>query len=235
VEGALAMTDSRDNVLAAVARGVRVGTLPPSARLEHPGPPPALNRTADREGMIASFATELGRLSGTVHRVSDEAAARQQVLSLLDERHVRRVLAWDDEWLTPRDLGDVLRRHDVTLESCWLPPTVPERTLRLKALDDVVVGITGAHAALADTGSLIVVSGPGRGRIASLLPPVHIAVIRAEQLSPSLGHFLASNPHVADMGSNLVAITGPSRTGDIEGTLVLGVHGPGDLQVVLIG
>ena len=42
-------------------------------------------------------------------------------------------------------------------------------------------------------------------------------------------------PDVADVGSNVVAITGPSRTGDIEGTLVLGVHGPGDLHVIVIG
>ncbi len=64
-----------------------------------------------------------------------------------------------------------LRDAGVVVEPCWLPPDGPERTARLKALDDVVVGITGAHGALADTGSIVVVSGPGRGRIASLLPP----------------------------------------------------------------
>ena len=123
----------------------------------------------------------------------------------------------------------------MTLEPCWLPAAGPERAARLQALDPVPVGLTGAFAALADTGSVVVISGPGRGRIASLLPPTHIAVVRAEQLFPSLGHFLAANAGAADLGSNMVVITGPSRTGDIEGTLVLGVHGPGDLHVVLIG
>ena len=229
------MTDSRDNVLAAVARGVRVGSLPPGASLEHPGAPPPLIRPSDREGMIASFTRELEKLMGTVHRVADDAQAQTRVLELLDARGARRVLAWDDEWLRPAGLGQVLRTAGVMTESCWLPPDGPDRGSRLKALDDVVVGLTGAYGALADTGSIVVVSGTGRGRIASLLPPTHIAVIGADQLSPTLAAFLSANPGVADVGSNVVAITGPSRTGDIEGTLVLGVHGPGDLHVIVIG
>jgi L-lactate dehydrogenase complex protein LldG len=229
------MTDSRNNVLAAVARGVRVGALPPGARLDHPGAPPPLDRPSERQGMIASFTRELEKLMGTVHRVADDGQAQARVLELLEARGVARVLAWDGEWLRPAGLGDTLRTRGIVVEPCWLPPDGPERTSRLKALDDVVVGITGAHGALADTGSLVVVSGPGRGRIASLLPPVHIAVIGADQLSPTLATFLSANPDIADVGSNVVAITGPSRTGDIEGTLVLGVHGPGDLHVIIIG
>ena len=229
------MSDSRDTVLNAVARGVRVGPLPPGASLEHPGSPPPLDRPSDREGMVASFTRELEKLMGTVHRVADAAHATACVLELLAERGVHRVLAWDDQWLQPAGLGSSLRGAGIAVESCWLPQEGAERTARLKALDDVVVGITGAHGALADTGSIVVVSGPGRGRIASLLPPVHIAVIGAEQLSPTLSTFLGANPAIADVGSNVVAITGPSRTGDIEGTLVLGVHGPGDLHVIVIG
>ena len=229
------MTDSRDNVLATVARGTRVGPLPPGATLEHPGAPPPLARPSDREGMIASFTHELQKLMGTVHRVADDGQAHARVFELLEARGVRRVLAWDDQWLRPADLGHALRTRGIVVEPCWLPADGPDRTARLKSLDDVVVGITGAHGALVDTGSIVVVSGPGRGRIASLLPPVHIAVIGAEQLSPTLAAFLAANPSIGDVGSNVVAITGPSRTGDIEGTLVLGVHGPGDLHVIVIG
>jgi L-lactate dehydrogenase complex protein LldG len=229
------MSDSRYNVLAAVARGVRVGGLPPGARLEHPGKPPHLDRVGDREGMIESFTLELSKLSGFVHRVGSDAEAVAQVRALVGERGADRVLAWDDEWLQPAGIGDALRRDGVSLEPCTMPATPLERAARLQDLDPVLVGLTGAHAALADTGSIVVVSGPGRGRMASLLPPTHIAVLRAEQMHPSLGHFLAASPDVVDVAANMVVITGPSRTGDIEGTLVLGVHGPGDLHVVLIG
>jgi len=229
------MTDSRDDVLAAVTRGVRGGLLPPGARLEHPGPPPPLDRVTDREGMIESFTLELSKLSGFVHRVGSDAEAVAQVRALVAERGADRVLAWDDEWLQPAGIGEALRREGVALESCVLPAARDARAARLQELDPVLVGLTGAHAALADTGSVVVISGPGRGRVASLLPPTHVAVVRAEQLSPSLGTFLAANPDVVEVGANMVVITGPSRTGDIEGTLVLGVHGPGDLHVVLIG
>ena len=104
----------------------------------------------------------------------------------------------------------------------------------LTELDDVRVGLTGAVAGLADTGSLVLVSGPGRGRIASLLPPLHIAMLRVSQLHPTYAAFLAAHPQIEDAGSNLVLITGPSRTADIEMTLTRGVHGPGEVHVVLI-
>jgi L-lactate dehydrogenase complex protein LldG len=229
------MTDGREVVLAAVTRGVRSGALPPGASLDHPGAPPPVARASDREGMIESFTLELSKLSGHVHRVVSDAEAIAKVRALLADLGATRVLAWADEWLQPAGLGDALRGEGVAIEPCTLPADPAARAARLQELDPVRVGVTGAHAALADTGSVVVVSGPGRGRIASLLPPTHIAVVRAEQLYPSLGVFLAGNRDVVEVGANLVVITGPSRTGDIEGTLVLGVHGPGDLHVVVIG
>ena len=228
------MKDDRFNVLAAIARGVSRGPLPPGALREHPGAGPPPPRPSDVESMIASFSRELTALAGRVHVVEDDRAAVGQVLELVRARGASRLLAWDDAWLAPPGIGDALRAEGLTLESCWLPADREARTARLEALDDVVVGLTGAHAALADTGSLALISGPGRGRIASLLPPVHIAVIRASQLYPSLPHFMAANPGAAEIGSNLVFITGPSRTGDIELTLTLGVHGPGEVHVVVV-
>lgn len=226
------MKDDRFNVLAAIARGVSRGPLPPGALRDHPGAGPPPNRPSDVESMVDSFTRELTALKGVVHRADDDAAAANQVLELIRAQGATRVLAWDDEWLAPPRVGAFLRDAGITLEPCWLPPDRDARTARLEALDDVVVGLTGAYGALADTGSLALVSGPGRGRIASLLPPVHIAVVRLSQLYPSLPHFMAANPGVAEDGSNLVFITGPSRTGDIELTLTLGVHGPGEVHVI---
>ena len=83
-------------------------------------------------------------------------------------------------------------------------------------------------------------SGAGRGRLASLLAPIHIAVLRADQIARGLGQALdliqqRYGPDVFAESSNLTLISGPSRTGDIEQTLVLGAHGPRELHVVLIG
>lgn len=229
------MTGSRYNVLAAISRNIRVGTLPPGAALEHPGAGPLAVRPTDRESLVAGFTRELEALTGKVTRVTDDRAATAHIRGVLAERGLRRALAWDDEWLNLPGLSDALRSDGVVLESCWLPAEPVARAARLQELDHVGVGLTGAVGGLAETGSLALISGPGRGRIASLLPPVHIAVLRVEQLCPTLAHFLAANPGVADVGSNLIVITGPSRTADIEMTLTRGVHGPGEVQVVLIG
>ena len=87
---------------------------------------------------------------------------------------------------------------------------------------------------LAETGSLIVHSSPTEPRSGSLLPPVHIAVARREQIVADL--FDVLEPYSAERSppSNLVLITGPSKTGDIELKLVTGVHGPGEVYVIIL-
>ena len=227
------MTDGRLNVLSAIDRQLRLGTLPPSGSLQHPGV--STSRQEAPADLVAQFTRELEALAVTVHHEADDRAATARVLALLDERGASRVLAWDPEWLNCPGLSEAIDAHGIVREPCWLPAGAAERRARLAAIDDVRVGLTGALAGLADTGSLALVSGPGRGRIASLLPPMHVAVLRADQIVPSFGACLAAHPHIADEGSNLVLITGPSRTADIERTLTRGVHGPGHVHVVIIG
>ena len=79
-------------------------------------------------------------------------------------------------------------------------------------------------------------SAPGSERLASLLPPVHVAVIEAAQILPDLFDLFARlqiSGH-PEMPSNLTLITGPSKTGDIELRLTTGVHGPGEWHVIII-
>lgn len=101
------------------------------------------------------------------------------------------------------------------------------------AADKAQVGITSAEYALADTGTLVVMS-VAEPRLASLLPPVHIAVIESARILSGLDELLTRVPLPADLGASMVLITGPSRTADIEQILVRGVHGPGELHVVVI-
>jgi L-lactate dehydrogenase complex protein LldG len=101
------------------------------------------------------------------------------------------------------------------------------------AVDKAAVGITGAEYALADTGTLVVMSAK-EARLVSLLPPVHIAVIEADCILSGLDAFLLRVPRPGDSSASTVLITGPSRTADIEQILVRGVHGPGELHVVIL-
>jgi L-lactate utilization protein LutC len=103
-----------------------------------------------------------------------------------------------------------------------------------KACVEADCGITSADYALADTGSLVMMSGHEESRMVSLLPPVHIAVLPVSRLLVNLDEVLERVPTPADVTSSMVFITGPSRTADIEQILVRGVHGPGEITVVLV-
>jgi L-lactate dehydrogenase complex protein LldG len=96
------------------------------------------------------------------------------------------------------------------------------------------VGITCADYALADTGTLVMLSSMEEARMISLLPPAHIAVVPKSRIIGGLDELLTRVPKPADLTSSMVLITGPSRTGDIEQILVRGVHGPGEIHVVVI-
>ena len=96
------------------------------------------------------------------------------------------------------------------------------------------VGISSADAALAETGTLTVQSGPQRSRLATLLPPVHLALVPAGRLTTDIFTW-ASERAGAAFPANLVLISGPSKTADIEQTLAIGVHGPKRLIVILYG
>jgi L-lactate dehydrogenase complex protein LldG len=103
----------------------------------------------------------------------------------------------------------------------------------LDASYEVDVGITDVWAAVAETGSLVVRSSARHGRAVSLVPPHHVAVVERAQIVPDLID-LMHKIDAAGTGSGVVIITGPSKTADIEMNLVVGVHGPGSVEVFLI-
>jgi L-lactate dehydrogenase complex protein LldG len=95
-------------------------------------------------------------------------------------------------------------------------------------------GITSADYALADTGTLVMLSSPQEARMISLLPPAHIAIVPRARILTGLDELFSLLPNPAESTSSMVLITGPSRTADIEQILVRGVHGPGLLSVVVV-
>ena len=95
-------------------------------------------------------------------------------------------------------------------------------------LYEVDAGITDAVCAFAESGTIVVTSGPQRNRGTWLIPPIHICVLRASQILPDL---LDWKP--AALPTSLTFITGPSKTADIEGILITGVHGPRAVHIFL--
>jgi L-lactate dehydrogenase complex protein LldG len=92
--------------------------------------------------------------------------------------------------------------------------------------------VSEAAYGLADTGSVVLAASPDEPRARSLLPEVHVSLLREDRILPGLAELFAT--YGRDLPSALAIVTGPSRSADIEQTLTVGVHGPGEVHVVLL-
>ncbi len=186
---------------------------------------PVTRIEGQRAELMQRFIAEAERVRGMVHRVANDDEARQQVIALLQQRSARTVVRWDG---LPVDVDRGLAEAGIATVS---------GTMQEVAHADA--GITSASCAIAATGTLVLEMGPGRSRAASLLVPVHLAIVRASQLVPRLEDYLArqraNHLQAFDDSSNIVFVTGASRTADIEMSVVYGVHGPLELHIVMIG
>lgn len=190
------------------------------------------------ERLLERFTRELKNLFGEVYPVQGEDEARACALGLLHQHGARRILAWDFRYIPVFGLEEAIRAEGI--EILQPEPYTENRAETLNWAETAQVGLTGADAALATTGSLVVTTAPGKGRIPTVLAPVHLAIIRQEQILPRLETWIACQradglPAFGGASANFCLITGPSRTGDIEMELILGVHGPGKVAVIVVG
>ena len=171
---------------------------------------------------------------GDLHPVQSAAAALDFLLAEFPARGIHPLLCWDPRQLAIPGLAQAYRAHGIELIPSRVPD--PDRQADFQRLEPLPLGLTAADAALARTGSIILHADRDQGRLASLLPPVHYALLPTGRIYPDLAAWLAA-PGVADRiaaSSNTIIITGPSRTADIAQTLTLGAHGPKEVHVILI-
>ncbi len=176
------------------------------------------------------FMIEATSAGASVHGPVGAAEVAPLVRSLIGPRGDRRVLAWGPEALGIPDLSPRLEADGLVLVRPDVPAEPAARERALGELGEVAFGLTATVGALADTGTVVVASGPGRSRLAWLLPETHIALVDAQAVHTGMAAFFAAAPSPA---AHLAFITGPSRTADIELTLTRGVHGPRDLHVIV--
>lgn len=187
------------------------------------------------EGLLARFTTEFKNLLGEPFVVEGDEAACDKVLELLKSHNATDILAWDFKHIPVQGLEAAIKSNDITIHQPEMHDEFRAETL--ETIRDAQVGLTGVDVAIAATGTLVVSTGPGKGRIPTVLAPVHIAVVTLEQIVPQLEDWVAQQRAngLADLttSANICFISGPSRTGDIEMQMILGVHGPGKVQVVV--
>ena len=171
----------------------------------------------DTDGLVDAFTSALTSLGGVARRIDDHEARAAFVADALALANATRVVVTNERECD--GVREILADHDVEL--------VDYDDAAAVATCDV--GITGARAAIALTGSIVVDAGRAGGRTVSLLPPLHLAFVRADAIVATPGDVWRSL--ASPMPSNLVQITGPSRSADIELIITLGVHGPRALWV----
>ncbi len=110
----------------------------------------------------------------------------------------------------------------------------PLETWKAKLFDTVDAGFTVARSGLAATGTLVLAPDTGSPRTMSLVPPTHIALVYASTLHPDLHSAVRTENWDDGMPTNLVMVSGPSKTSDIQQTLAYGAHGPRKLWVVIV-
>lgn len=179
---------------------------------------------------VARFGESLTAAGGHLHVVAERASAAQVVLDLVRSRGIRRVHLGRGDVLEALALVEPLRALGAEVVEVGTA-TADKR----EKLFQAELGVSGVDYLLAETGSIVLLSRPEQPRLLSLLPPLHIAVAERRQiLSDLFDLFSATGAGVDDLPACVSIITGPSKTGDIELRLVTGVHGPGEVHVVLI-
>jgi len=209
---------SRESILSQVraALGRGEGQAPSAA-------PPARLRIPEieLEFRIENFLRALGGLAAKTCLAASPADACGYVANLLEGRSA---VASNAPLLRECGITDLPGVSSGFTEAAALRPAVSE----------AAVGITSADYALADTGSLVMLSSREEARMISLLPPVHVAVVPRSRILSGLDELFSILPCPGEATSSMVLITGPSRTADIEQILVRGVHGPGEIHVLVV-
>ena len=186
------------------------------------------------------FREEFERVAGVFHQVANIDEVPGVIHRIAQERQAKSVLSWH-----PGALGLDLRGSlgaqgfSVTMAPDGDPDAAARESHR-DAAARAEIGVTGVDWALAETGTLVLVSGRGRPRSTSLLPATHVVVFGRDSLIESLEQVgimleaLHLTPALSMSGAVINLITGPSRTADIELTLTRGVHGPKEVHAIFV-
>jgi L-lactate dehydrogenase complex protein LldG len=198
------------------------------------------------EELLPKFEAELTKVAGVAHRAASRQTLEEILKAILSHANATSVVLSRNPLLAALNLEPLLRAWGKGV-SVWQPsgvgnaPGAGDGSLMAfaEASFAATVGITGVEFALAETGSLVVTSWTEGAQLASLAPPVHVALYRRSQLVASLDEVLeklpvARTPEQAVPGRSVVFITGTSRTADIEQILIRGVHGPGEVHAILV-
>ena len=208
------ITTSKERILKKIRKALSQTTPQPFPNVETTNP--IFQPQADDLEII--FAEQFTAIQGNFIYCESEAEFVHNLNALVEEKKWGNLFGWETE------LGELFRKHNYD-------------KLRIgKNLDRADVGVTLCEALIARTGTILLSSRQESGRSLSIYPPIHVCVAYTRQLVYDIKEALHNiqQKHEGNMPSMITLATGPSRTADIEKTLVLGAHGPKEVYVFLI-
>ena len=211
------------------------------------------NRSAaERQQLIGRLMEMAAPINLKVTILKDRADATAAVVDLVRDKEPefgdqKQVVMWQHPLLASLNLADALAAQNVPLHVTEFKISASdeasmkqERGLIRKNVIDSYIGITSADFCMAETATLVMRTRPGQARSASLVPSIHVAVITLDQVIADLKELYALlkwDPEVQKEGLTncMTFISGPSKTADVEATMVHGAHGPREVHVFVIG
>ena len=216
----------------------------PELRVPRTTGPSPVTHVGEQTELVALFGAMLDAVGGS-HDIVDEPdgvpdAVIRRFEALREARaddglSFDRVLAWAPDMLGVTGLEDTLLQAGIEF---LVPSDLHEVECREDA-SAIAVGITGVDAAMASTGTVVLGTGPGRSRAASLLPLHHIVLVAASRIHATIEAWMATLRKEGRLdealrtASQVTLVTGPSKSADIELTLTLGVHGPRTVHAIV--
>lgn len=191
--------------------------------------------------LIEQFAAAFQAVGGQLHRAASSAEVAAQVVDMARRRDAHSIVVTRHPEVIA--LPPALPASGAQVTVVGFPsgetPTRAQRDAQRAVMAQADMVVSGADYAIADTGTLVMVAGGHNPRAATLLPPLHVAVLDPSSLLPGMAdfasHFKAEHLRSGHLDvSGVTFISGPSRTADIEQTLSVGVHGPGEVHVILL-
>ncbi|MGH7799321.1 MAG: LutC/YkgG family protein [Thermodesulfobacteriota bacterium] len=180
--------------------------------------------------LVDTFVNEITKVSGKAFSLKSEDEIKDYVIRLVEEHSAKFLAIWESDFLKQINLREFLEIKGLKFAS-------------LNSKEEMAkadIGITEADFGIADTGTIVLTANEKQPRSVSLIPPVHIAIIKSDVIVENLKDLfvlltntISQSGSLTNLTSCITFITGPSRTGDIELNIILGVHGPKELFVLI--
>jgi len=186
--------------------------------------------------LIARFTQEATAVRAQVYRMSDKLQLVARIGEICRAVGATEVALSDSGFIAEMNLPEQLAAQGFSVFAPAAASTDHENMVA--RLANCSVGLTAADYAIAETGTIVLSSDEQNALLVSLLPPVHIAMVRASQIAASLDEVITriGEERIGrpDASRSVTLITGPSRTSDVELVLSIGVHGPKELHVIIV-